>query len=63
MSIEQQLRDRVNIDKWHDAGLLNTYTPHHIFQWTPLAELLVKAAERIEELELEVSGLEGQLKW
>lgn len=59
--IVQELRDRVDIEKWHDAGLIDTYRPFDAIsnklQWGSLTSLIQKAADRIEELERELADL------
>lgn len=55
IDIAQRLRDRCDINKWHDAGLLNTYRIDDVLHWPRLTNLILEAADRIEQLERDLS--------
>lgn len=51
--LAQRLRDRIDISKWHDAGLINSFeptVPHSRLMWPTLTDLIREAADAIEQL-------------
>lgn len=54
--IEQRLRERVDINEWHDAGLIDGYLSCPV-NGPPLRTLILEGADRIAELERKAAHL------